>query len=95
VRYLPTVPWESVAVRKVSETLVATLALALIVGFGTSDPAIAAAGRTPGTFAVSSSGASTYTIPIWAPPGPHGVQPHMALTYSSQQGSGYLGAAGH
>jgi hypothetical protein len=50
--------------------------------------ATTAAGRTPGTFAVSPAGAATYTIPIWAPPGPQGIQPGIALTYDSQQGGG-------
>src|SRR5438045_2494577 len=36
------------------------------------------AGRSPGSFAVSSFGAATYTIPIWSPPGPQGVQPSIA-----------------
>ena len=49
------------------------------------------AGRTGGAFAVSQSGAATYSIPIWAPPGPRGLQPHIALTYNSQQGNGYVG----
>ena len=48
-------------------------------------------GVTPGQFSVSASGAATYTIPIWAPSGPQGMQPNIALTYNSQSGNGYLG----
>ena len=52
---------------------------------------LAAVGRTPGQFAVSPMGSAQYSIPIWSPPGPHGVQPQIALTYDSQQGNGYVG----
>jgi hypothetical protein len=63
----PTVPWESVAVKKVSYTFAATVVVLLFTALATSYPAGAAVGRTSGTFAVSSSGAASYTIPIWAP----------------------------
>ena len=51
----------------------------------------AAVGRTPGNFVVSATGAATYTIPIWAPRGPGGVQPNISLVYSSQQGNSTAG----
>jgi hypothetical protein len=74
--------------------LLASVPFLLIAAFHFT-PADAAtatvAGRTKGSFAVSSTGAATYSIPIWAPPGPQGVQPNVALTYNSQQGNGYIG----
>jgi hypothetical protein len=54
-------------------------------------PGHAAVGRTPGTFSISSTGAANYTIPIWAPHGPNGLQPSIALVYSSDGGDGPLG----
>jgi hypothetical protein len=54
--------------------------------------AFAAVGRTTGSFEVSSvSGSAQYTIPIVTPPGIHGLQPKLALTYDSQVGYGMMG----
>jgi RHS repeat-associated protein len=55
----------------------------------------AAEGRTPGQFVVSQTGSAHYSIPIWTPPGPRGVQPHLALTYDSQSGIDTLGIGWH
>src|SRR5262245_37446616 len=66
----------------------ATLGILFALLTPTADAAV---GRTAGSFSVSNGGAATYTIPIFTPPGPRGVQPSVALTYSSNAGIGYLG----
>jgi RHS repeat-associated protein len=48
-------------------------------------------GRTPGQFAVSPMGAATYQIPIWSPPGARGIEPHLALVYTSGSPDGMMG----
>jgi len=50
-----------------------------------------AIGRTPGQFGVSRIGSAQYSIPIWAPPGPRGMQPNLSLLYDSQSSIGPLG----
>src|SRR5258706_1191507 len=53
------------------------------------------AGLTPGSFQVSESGAATYTIPIQVPPGVAGMEPKLALSFSSQAGNDLLGVGWH
>jgi len=48
-------------------------------------------GRTPGEYAVSSTGSARYSIPIWTPPGIRGIQPQIALTYDSDLSYGLMG----
>lgn len=50
-----------------------------------------AVGHTVGSFAVSNTGAATYSIPIAVPPGVSGVQPGLAIAYQSGSGNGLLG----
>ncbi len=48
-------------------------------------------GSVPGEFAVLPSGAASYRIPIAVPPGVAGMEPKLALNYSSQAGNGLMG----
>ena len=50
-----------------------------------------AAGRTSGQFAVTSTGATSYRIPIWTPPGVGRLGLDLALQYNSRSGSGIAG----
>lgn len=67
--------------------------LILLVQFSvlTAPTVNAAHGRTAGITSVSDDGAFNYTIPIFTPPGPRGIQPSVALSYSSNGGVGYVG----
>ena len=48
-------------------------------------------GSIPGSFGVSATGASTYSMPIECPVGVGGLQPQLAITYNSQAGNGVVG----
>jgi RHS repeat-associated protein len=49
------------------------------------------AGAIQGSFAVSSTGEATYTMPLLVPPGAAGMQPSLAVAYTSASGDGMLG----
>jgi RHS repeat-associated protein len=55
------------------------------------EPATPEAGTIPGTFAVTSTGEATYTMPLVSPPGRAGIEPSLALAYASSSGDGILG----
>jgi len=48
-------------------------------------------GRTVGSGGVSASGAATYSIPIWTPPGPNGLTPSISVDYESNRGNSLMG----
>ncbi|MCB0333492.1 MAG: hypothetical protein KDD55_08325, partial [Bdellovibrionales bacterium] len=49
------------------------------------------AGSLQGQFEVNNSGAATYGIDIAVPPGTNGMEPKLALVYSSSSGAGPFG----
>lgn len=65
-----------------------------LLGFSALQPAQAqttVAGNVPGEFAISPMGAATYRVPIAVPPGVGGMEPKLALSYSSHAGNGIAG----
>ena len=71
------------------------LARCMVLGFMVLLPPAQAqtivAGNVPGEFAVAPNGAASYRIPIQVPPGVAGMEPKLALAYSSQAGNGVMG----
>ena len=66
------------------------IATAIVTG-AIAPPALAAAGRTVVQFGVSPFGDAQYSIPLWSPPGTHGLTPRLSLDYSSSNGNGWMG----
>ncbi len=65
--------------------------VASLVIMPTNSGAAIVAGRTSATFAVANSGAASYAIPLWSPPGVGDVQLDLALVYNSRSPNGVLG----
>jgi len=82
------------ALRTARATFLRQIGLLCLTALILPGGAFAAAGKTPGSFNVSSTGAAIYSISIWAPPGPNHLQPNIALTYNSGQGDGSSRVAG-
>src|SRR5215208_2355217 len=64
---------------------------ALVGPFVTSQVS-AAVGHTSGAADISDSGEAAYSIPIFAPPGTHGMTPQLSIGYGHNSGSTLLGA---
>ncbi|MGJ5181849.1 RHS repeat-associated core domain-containing protein [Bradyrhizobium oligotrophicum] len=78
-------------IRRIFRRLAAfSLAIVLPTGLGAQPARLV--GTIGGSFDVSLSGTSTYTIPIRVAPGAAGTEPKLALTYDSQAPAGSLGA---
>ena len=71
-------------------TTLSTFADTPVVPPSVQVPAQESAGSLPGSAGVE-GGAATYHLPIEVPPGRVGMQPRLALTYSSRNGNGVAG----
>lgn len=72
------------------KNLVAGLLVSMALAMG-SPSTHAAVGNTQGIASVTPNGSASYSIPIFTPPGTHGMQPSLSLDYSSASRSGWVG----
>ncbi|MDI3259366.1 MAG: FG-GAP-like repeat-containing protein, partial [Sinobacteraceae bacterium] len=63
----------------------------MLLGAATTTQASNAVGSITGKFAVSPTGAATYSMPLMLPPGAGGMEPQLAITYNSQAPDTYMG----
>jgi hypothetical protein len=67
-------------------------ALALLISGTSTVLAATVVGRTPGAANVSDGGEASYSVPIFTPPGTHGMTPQLGIVYGHRYGSTLLGA---
>ena len=68
-----------------------SLVALVLIGLVEAPAASAAVGRTPTRFDVSATGEASYVIPIFTPPGIHGLTPQLALAYGHRSGGSLVG----
>ncbi len=76
---------------RLSRLVVMKIARAIVLLFGCWISTVYATVNTPGQFAVSESGAATFTVPIQVPRGIAGMEPSLSLSYTSGGANGLLG----
>ncbi len=72
-------------------SILSTVILFVIFALTSATPAYSTVGAVPGEANVQPSGTSSYTIPIRVAPGITGLQPELAVQYSSGAGDALLG----
>jgi hypothetical protein len=75
----------------VASASIGGLVLADYLSAPTADALSDQVGAIQADFKVNESGAATYNIKIYTPPGTAGVAPQVSLAYSSQGGNGVMG----
>ena len=82
-------PWD--ALRRFPRHILLTLGLVFSLTALTASVSFAGPMDVGGQLSVSENGAAIYSIPLQVAPGIAGIEPKLALSYSSQTGNGLLG----